>query len=73
MAAQKQDRTRTRLPKTFINEDGETITLREFVVRLEQPGLYDRLFDKSVEMTKDKGRRVPMTEIVRVALEKHLK
>jgi predicted transcriptional regulator len=46
--------------------------LREFVVRLEQPGLYDRLFNESIKRTRAEGRRVPMTELMRNALDAYL-
>lgn len=45
---------------------------REFVIRLEQPGIYDKLFNESIRRTRAEGRRVAMTEIVREALEVHL-
>jgi len=50
----------------------KTRKLREFVVRLEQPGLYDRLYNESIRRTRKEGRRVAMTEIVREAIEEHL-
>jgi hypothetical protein len=48
------------------------VVLRQFVVRLEQPGLYDRLFDASLRRSREEGRHVPMTDIAREAIEKHL-
>lgn len=50
----------------------EPVRHREFVVRLESPGLYDDLYDESVTRTKENGRRVPMTELCREALEQYL-
>lgn len=45
---------------------------REFVIRLDSPGLYDQLFRESVRRSKSEQRRVPMTEITREALDRHL-
>lgn len=45
---------------------------REFVIRLDSPGLYDQLFRESVKRSKAEQRRVPMTEITREALDRHL-
>ena len=45
---------------------------REFVIRLDSPGLYDQLFRESVRRSKAEQRRVPMTEITREALDRHL-
>jgi hypothetical protein len=45
---------------------------REFVIRLDSPGLYDQLFKESVKRSKAEQRRVPMTEITREALDRHL-
>ncbi len=41
---------------------------RQFVVRLEQPGLYDRLLRYSLNRSKVEGRRIPMTSLAREAL-----
>lgn len=46
--------------------------LRQFVVRLEQPGLYDRLLNRSLRLSREEGRRVPMTEIAKQAIEEFL-
>lgn len=48
------------------------IVLRQFVVRLESPGVYDKLRDEAFRRSKREGRRVPMTEIVRDAIIQHL-
>jgi hypothetical protein len=45
---------------------------RQFVVRLEQPGLYDGLLDRSLKRSKEEGRRVPMTTLAREAIEAYL-
>lgn len=45
---------------------------REFVIRLDSPGLYDQLFRESVKRSKAEQRRVPMTEITREALDRYL-
>lgn len=46
--------------------------LRQVVVRLEQPGPYDRLLHESNRRTRKEGRRVPMTQIMREALDQYL-
>jgi hypothetical protein len=46
--------------------------LRQFVVRLEQPGLYDKLRDEAYKRSKKEGRQVPMTELVREAVKTYL-
>jgi len=46
--------------------------LRQFVVRLEQPGLYDRLLRASNIRSEEEGRKVAMTEIAREAIEEKL-
>lgn len=48
-------------------------TTREFVIRLESPGLYDKLFAESVRRSKKERRRVAMTEITREALDQYLR
>jgi hypothetical protein len=45
---------------------------REFVIRLDSPGLYDQLFRESVKRSRQEQRRVPMTEITREALDRYL-
>lgn len=45
---------------------------REFVIRLDSPGLYDQLYRESVKRSKQEQRRVPMTEITREALDRYL-
>jgi len=50
----------------------KTKQLRQFVVRLEQPGLYDKLRDEAYKRSKREGRQVAMTEIVREAVRNHL-
>jgi hypothetical protein len=45
---------------------------REFVIRLDSPGLYDQLFRESVKRSRNEQRRVPMTEIAREALDRYL-
>ncbi len=44
----------------------------QFVVRLEQPGLYDELYEESIRQTRSAGRRVPMTAIAREAFVEYL-
>src|ERR1043166_6818604 len=45
---------------------------RQFVVRLDQPGTYDKLLDRSLERCREEGRRVPMTAVAREAIEAYL-
>ena len=45
---------------------------RQFVVRLDQPGTYDKLLDRSLERSREEGRRVPMTAVAREAIEAYL-
>jgi hypothetical protein len=45
---------------------------REFVIRLDSPGLYDQLYRESVKRSRAEQRRVPMTEITREALDRYL-
>lgn len=45
---------------------------REFVVRLDSPGLYDQLFRESVKRSRQEQRRVAMTELTREALDRFL-
>lgn len=48
---------------------------RQFVVRLDQDGgddLYSRLLNRSLKLSRSEGRRVPMTEIARRAIEAYL-
>lgn len=45
---------------------------REFVVRLDSPGLYDQLYRESVKRSRVEQRRVPMTELTREALDRFL-
>lgn len=46
--------------------------LRQFVVRLEQPGLYDDLAELSHHRSKLSASRVAMTDIAREAIEAHV-
>lgn len=46
--------------------------LRQFVVRLEQPGLYDELLAESLDESHREGRKVPMTDIARDAIANEL-
>lgn len=62
MAALEQESAPKRRPKVQ----------REFVIRLDSPGLYDQLFRESVKRSRNEQRRVPMTEIVREALDRYL-
>jgi hypothetical protein len=48
------------------------VKLRQFVIRLEQPGIYDKLRDEAYKRSKREGRRVPMTELTRLALIDYL-
>ena len=50
----------------------KTKQLRQFVVRLEQPGLYDKLKDEAYKRSKREGRQVAMTELVRDAIRDYL-
>lgn len=43
--------------------------LRQFVVRLEQPGLYTRLLSASLRLSEREGRHIHMTEIAREGIE----
>lgn len=45
------------------------------MVRLDQDGgddLYSRLLNRSLKLSRSEGRRVPMTEIARRAIEAYL-
>ena len=53
-------------------ERKRTRKTREFVIRLDSPGLYDQLYRESVKRSKAEQRRVPMTEITREALDRYL-
>lgn len=46
--------------------------LRQFVVRLEQPGLYDDLNELAHHRSKLSTERVPMTDIAREAIAAHV-
>ena len=50
----------------------KTKQLRQFVVRLEQPGLYDKLRDEAYKRSKREGRQVAMTELARDAIRDYL-
>lgn len=49
-----------------------TRRLRQFVVRLEQPGLYDELAELSHHRSKLSTSRVAMTDIAREAIAAHV-
>lgn len=50
----------------------QKVRMRQFVVRLAQPGLYDRLLRYSLRRSREEGRRVPMTSLSREAFEEYL-